>query len=435
MELADPEIDGRMPGERDLGTERAVLLTLAAVQFTSIVDFMVIMPLGPQLMRTLEINPAQFGLVVSSYTLSAGLAGVVASTLVDRFGRKSTFLTLYVGFLIGTLLCGLAPTYLALLAARVVTGAFGGVLGGLAMTIIGDVFPEERRGRATGTLMSAFSLASIIGVPFGLYLGTRWGWHSPFLMLVALGLPVLGVGWWALPPLRGHLNKQVTNQFSKLVETYTHPNHLRAFALIVSVMFGTFMVVPFISPYLVANVGILEKDLPWLYVGGGLLALIGAPLVGWWADRVGKFPVYRVIAPLSAALMIGLTTLPRAPLFVAVGFVALLMMTNSGRMVAAMAMVTGCVEPRLRGGFLSANSSVQHVSSGLGAFVAGLIIREGAHKELLNYWVVGAIGAASTVLSIWLASRLKVAAPAMPAKDPKRSVAELVDAVPAAEAF
>ncbi len=435
MELADPDIDGSMPKPRDVGTERAVLLTLAAVQFTSIVDFMVIMPLGPQLMRTLEITPVRFGLVVSSYTLSAGLAGVVASTLVDRFGRKASFLTLYVGFLVGTLLCGLAPSYLALLAARVVTGAFGGVLGGLAMTIVGDVFPEERRGRATGTLMSAFSLASIIGVPFGLYLGTRWGWHAPFLMLVVLGLPVLGVGSWALPPLRGHLGKQKTDQRAKLIETYTHPNHLRAFALIVSVMFGTFMVVPFISPYLVANVGILEKDLPWLYVGGGILALVGAPLVGWWADRVGKFPVYRVIAPLSALLMLLLTNLPRAPLMVAVGLVALLIMTNSGRMVAAMAMVTGCVEPRLRGGFLSANSSVQHISSGLGAFVAGLIIREASDKQLLNYGIVGALGATSTILSIWLASRLKIAAASKPRAQPAGSIVELVDTVPAAEAF
>src|SRR5437016_3527753 len=145
------------------GLERVVILTLAAVQFTSIVDFMVVMPLGPQLMRTLQIDPARFGLVVSSYTFAAGVAGLVASSLVDRFGRKAAFLSLYAGFLVGTLLCGLAPSYAALLAARVVTGAFGGILGGMALAIIGDVFPEERRGAATGSLMSAFALASTVG--------------------------------------------------------------------------------------------------------------------------------------------------------------------------------------------------------------------------------------------------------------------------------
>ncbi len=435
MELADPTLDGVGPAKRDVGLERAVLLTLASVQFTSIIDFMVIMPLGPQLMRTLQISPIQFGLVVSSYTLSAGLAGVLASTQIDKFGRKAAFLTLYVGFLVGTLLCGLAPTYATLLAARVVTGAFGGVLGGMAMAIIGDVFPDERRGRATGVLMSAFSMASIAGVPFGLYLGTRWGWHAPFLMLVVFGLPVLGMGAWVLPPLRAHVGQQKGNTLTRLREAYTHPNHIRAFALIISVMFGTFMVVPFISPYLVSNVGTLEGQLPWLYVGGGLLALVGSPLVGWWADRAGKFPVYRVIAPISAAVMVALTNLPPSPLPWAVGIVSLLMMSNSGRMVAAMAMVTGCVEPRLRGGFLSANSSVQHVASGLGAFVAGLIIAEGPDKRLVNYWIVGAIGAASTLLSIWFASRLRVAASAAKPNLAAAEVAELIDTVPAAEAF
>src|SRR4051794_4384315 len=172
--------EGSARSEQPRVDERAVLLTLASVQFTSIIDFMVIMPLGPQLMRTLAITPAQFGLVVSSYTLSAGVSGVVASSQVDRVGRKAAFLSLYVGFLVGTLFCGLATSYPILLAARVVTGAFGGVLGGMAMAIVGDVFPDERRGRATGMLMSAFSLASVFGVPFGLFLGTRYDWHAPF---------------------------------------------------------------------------------------------------------------------------------------------------------------------------------------------------------------------------------------------------------------
>ncbi len=429
--------DGPAETGRNLAQERAVLLTLAAVQFTSIVDFMVIMPLGPQLMRTMGISPAQFGLVVSSYTLSAGVAGVVASSLVDRFGRKSAFLTLYVGFLVGTLLCGLAPTYSTLLAARLVTGAFGGVLGGLAMTIIGDVFPDERRGRATGFLMSAFSLASIVGVPFGLYLGNLLGWHAPFLMLVALGLPILGVGAWALPPLRGHLGRQVEvdDTWARLRETYTHPNHLRCFALIVSVMFGTFLVVPFLSPYFVSNVGVAEADLPWIYVAGGALSLVSSPLVGRWADRSGKLKVYRVIAPASAAIMLLLTNLPRVPLAVAVGLVGLLMMSNAGRMVAAMAMVNNSVEPRLRGGFMSAYSSVQHVASGLGSFVAGLILVKSADGTLARFGLVGLIGAGSTLFSLWLAGRLRPASSGKLNPEGTGSLAELIDVVPAAEAF
>ena len=332
------------------------MLTLAAVQFTSIVNFMVIMPLGPQLRRTLDITTNQFGVVVSSYTLAAGLAGLVASSLIDRLGRRAAFLGLYVGFLLGTLLCGLAPSYPLLLAARVVTGAFGGILGGLAMTIIGDVFPYERRGRATGALMSAFSLASIVGVPFGLYLGNEFGWHAPFLLLAGLGCPVLALGMRALPPLRGHLEKKgdaaSASPMSTMVAMYTEPNHLRAFALTVTMMLGTFTVVPYISVYFVANVGVDEAKLPLIYIVGGALSLVASPIFGGLADRYGKLRVYRLVAPASVLLMLVLTNLPKVGLILASVTFAALMASNAGRMVAAFAMITGSVESRWRGGFI-----------------------------------------------------------------------------------
>ena len=179
-----------------------VVLILAAVQFTSIVDFMVVMPLGPRLIEKLNITPDQFGLIVASYSISAGLAGLLASSIMDRFGRKTAFLGLYSGFLLGTLFCGLARRYSTLLAARVLTGGFGGILGGLALTIVADLFPEERRGRATGVLMSAFALASVVGVPAGLHVGFKWGWHVPFLILAGLGSLVLIAALFAMPPLR-----------------------------------------------------------------------------------------------------------------------------------------------------------------------------------------------------------------------------------------
>ncbi len=179
--------------------ESVILFILVAVQFTTIVDFMIVMPLGPQLMRTLEIGPTKFGLIVSSYTFAAGLAGLVASAIVDRFARRTAFMVLYVGFLLGTLCCAFAPNYQTLVAARFVTGAFGGILGGITMAIIGDVFPEERRGSATGSLMSGFALASVAGVPLGLYIGTNYGWHMPFIVLAIGGLPVLFLTPLALP--------------------------------------------------------------------------------------------------------------------------------------------------------------------------------------------------------------------------------------------
>ena len=289
-----------VPDSKPKVNERVVLLILASVQFTSIVDFMVIMPLGPQLERTLGLTPARFGLIVSSYTFAAGFAGLVSSMVIDRFARRPAFLVLYAGFLVGTLACGLAPNYATLLAARFLTGAFGGVLGGMAMAVIGDVFPEERRGRATGALMSAFALASVAGVPLGLTLGLRYGWNVPFLVLAALGLPILFVAARALPRLDDHLHQGASEHpLERLRATFAHPNHLRAFALMVTLMFGSFAVVPFLSPYLVSNAGVAESRLPLVYIVGGALTLVGAPLAGRMADRFGKLRVFRIVSPAT----------------------------------------------------------------------------------------------------------------------------------------
>jgi MFS transporter, DHA1 family, inner membrane transport protein len=410
---------GGDPGDTALGgetsgfrrSEMMLLLMLASVQFTSIVDFMVVMPLGPQLKRLLEIESWQFGRIVSSYTIAAGIAGIFASSFMDRFGRKAAFLTLYAGFLVGTLFCGLAQSYAMLLAARVVTGAFGGILGGMALAIVGDVFPEHKRGRATGVLMSAFALASVVGVPVGIYLGNKFDWHAPFLILAGLGLPVLIAAVRVLPALRDHLQHGPhAHPLAKLAETFSQPNHLRAFALVATMMLGGFAVIPYISVYLVGNLGIAETDLPVIYVTGGLLTLVGAPIVGRLADRHGKLPVYRAIASLSAILMILVTNLPRLPLALVAAATGTLMLTNAGRMVAAMSMVTGSVEPSRRGGFMSANSAIQHISTGLGAYLGGLIIVDDKVAHTIRHFDrVGWMAVASTLISLWLAGRVRAA--------------------------
>ncbi len=409
------------------GRERLVLLLLAAVQFTSIVDFMIVMPLGPQLMRTLEVSPRQFGWVVSSYTLAAGVAGLVASTVLDRFGRKTSFLTLYAGFLMGTMFCGLAPDYLTLLAARFVTGAFGGILGGQALTIVADIFPEERRGRATGVLMSAFALASVLGVPAGTFLGTNWGWHVPFLVLVALGAPLLLVAVLIMPPLSDHVGKSSSGPLIRLVETLREPNNRRAFALIITLMFGAFSVIPYISVFYVANVGVTENQLTIVFTVAGICTLVGSPLIGRLADRHGKLVIYRIVAPISAVAMITLTNLPRAGVVIASLASAGLMVSNAGRMVAAMAMVSGSVGPRRRGGFMSVNSALQHVATGAGAVVGGLIIRERDDGTLANFGVVGLIGVVTTLASLWLAGRLRMTSPSQP-MTPEMGLAAAADA-------
>jgi len=389
--------------------ERLILLILAAVQFITIVDFMIVMPLGPQLMRTLEIGPAEFGLIVSSYTFAAGVAGLVASSIVDRFARRTTFIALYAGFLLGTLLCGLATAYPTLVLARIATGAFGGILGGMTMTIVGDVFPEHRRGRATGSLMMGFSLATIAGVPFGLFLGTKYGWQVPFYALVVAGLPPLLLAPYALPRLDGHVHRVHAHPLRSLVETFSHANHLNAFALIIVLMIAGFSVFPYISAYFVSNLGMTEDQLPLIFIVGGTLTLGSSPLLGKLADRFGKLRVYRILTPFSAVWFMLITNLPMVGVVTIVSIYGALMVCNVGRMIAAMAMITGSVEPHRRGGFLSANSSVQHIASGLAAYGGGLIIRQSADGNLENFAVVGWIAAASTLASLWLAGRIRTA--------------------------
>lgn len=389
--------------------ERIVILILAAVQFTSVVDFMIVMPLGPQLMRTLHIGPAEFGMIVSSYTFAAGAAGLVASSIVDRFARRTSFLAMYAGFLIGTLCCAFAPNYQSLVAARVATGAFGGILGGMAMAIIGDVFPEHRRGHATGSLMTGFALASVAGVPLGLFVGTNYGWHVPFVALAIAGLPVLLIAPFGLPRLDAHIGKSHTHPMRSLVETFSHVNHLYAFGLIVVLMIGSFTVFPYLPPYLVNNVGMTEQELPFVYIAGGGLTFFAAPVIGRLADRFGKLTIYRLIAPGSALFLVIVTHLPPVPVIVAVAVFGLLMVCNVGRMIAAMAMVTSSVEPNRRGAFLSANSSVQHVSSGLGAYLGGLIVTQAKDSHIEHLGTVGWIAAAATLASLWLATQVRVA--------------------------
>ena len=384
-----------------------ILFTLAALQFIGLVDFMIVMPLGPQLLAELGIDARQFSWVVSAYTLAAGIAGVVAAPWLDRVPRKSAYLVLSLGLLAGTVACGLAATYPLLLAARCVTGAFGGVLGGLSLAIVADVFPPDRRGRATGILMLAFAVASVAGVPLGIVLGTRLGWPAPFFALTVLGLPLVGLAAWSLPSLPMHVDGPPRHPIAQLVDTLTIPAHCRAFAMITLLMVGAFSVIPFISTSFVANGGVTQQQLPALFIAGGLLTLVATPLAGRFIDRFGALSVFRGIVPLSAAMMLVLTHLPAVGIAVAAAVTAVLMATNASRMVSAMALIMSSIEPSRRGSFMSANSAVQHVASGLGATLGGMIVEGGAGEPLRHFGLVGWLAAGATVASLWLAARIR----------------------------
>ena len=404
---SDAPSDSGYPVAGVAGREGLILFTLAALQFIGLVDFMIVMPLGPQLLADLGIDAREFSWVVSAYTLAAGVAGFLAAPWLDRVPRKTAYLVFSIGLLAGTAACGLAVSYPLLLVARCVTGGFGGVLGGLALAIVADVFPAERRGRATAMLMLAFAVASVAGVPLGIALGTRLGWQAPFFALTAIGLPLVGLAAWSLPPLAAHVDGTRRHPLAHLLDTLVVPAHRRAFALIALLMVGAFAVIPFISTAFVANVGVTEAQLPLVFIAGGLLTLVSTPLTGRLIDRCGAMPVFFGIVPLSAVMMLVVTHLPAVGIAGAAPVVAVLMATNAGRMVTAMSLITASIEPRRRGSFMSINSAVQHVASGLGAMVGGLIVAGGAGEPLRNFGTVGILAAGVTIASLWLAGRIR----------------------------
>ncbi|MCX7893180.1 MAG: MFS transporter [Burkholderiales bacterium] len=397
------------------GRERLLLVALAGVQFSHILDFMLIMPLGPALMRHFGISPTLFGLLVTAYTLAAASVGFLAALFIDRFDRRHALVTLFACFALTTLVTATAQSYAWLLAARALSGAFAGVLGASVFAIVGDVVPERRRGAALGLVMSAFSLASIAGVPISLALAAAFGWRAPFFFMTALAAAVLAAAWAAVPSVGAHVREaRERHPLAQVKAVLGEANHRRAFAFSATLTFSGFVVIPFVSPYMVANVGVKEGELAWLYLAGGLVTFGFVRLAGRWSDLYGRRRVFTVIAVLSMAGMLVTTHLPRVPLWVAVASASFFIPMLSGRFVPAMAIVTAAVSPRLRGAFMSLNAAFQQAASGSAAFLASLVIGRSGAGELTHYGTVGWIAVGATAATIVLARRVR-AAPSPPA--------------------
>lgn len=391
-----------LPPER----ERPLILLLAAMQFCHIVDFMVLMPLGPQLMRLLAITPAQFGLLVSAYTLAAGVSGFLFGFVVDRFDRRPLLLVLFTGFLLATVACGLATGFDSLLAARLLAGTFGGILGANVMAYLGDTIAEERRGAATGRVMAAFSVAAVAGVPLGLFLAVHFGWRAAFLMVGAIGLPLVMAAARILPriPPRHHGALDLAGTVRAV---FGVANHWRAFALVGALMLAGFSVIPFISPFMVRNVGLSEAQLPLIYLVGGLATLFTAPYIGRQADLHGKARTVQVVCALSLLPLFLLTHLPPLALPWVLAVSTLFMVLVSGRLIPAMALVTSASQPALRGRFLSMNAALQQLAASAAAFLPTLVLAQGPDGRLLHYDLVGYGAMAMTLVALWLAGTVK----------------------------
>ncbi len=388
--------------------EWPILLVLAAVQFIHILDFMVIMPLGPEFFRLFEITPQQFGSLVTVYTFSAAICSFFIAFIVDRYDRKHALICACTGFMLATVLCASAINYPMLLCGRAVAGMFGGLMSATIFSIIADLIPESRRGKATGTVMSSFSFAAVIGMPACLFLVNFLSWRIPFVLLAFLSFFIIVAANRLLPSVRPHAYfAHRMGPLDQLKNIFLNQNHLIAFLLIAILMFSGYLVIPFISTYMVTNVGMDEHELPYLYFFGGLFSFFTANVFGRLTDRYGRRLMFGVLAIVSLIPVLWITHISEAPLFLALTVSTLFMIFVTGRVIPLMALITAAVRPNLRGSFMSFHMSIQQLSAGLGSLLAGSMMMINVHGKMMHYDTVGTIAAAITVVGIVLVTQLK----------------------------
>lgn len=378
-----------------------IIAVLALLQFTIILDFMVLSPLGAILIPTLKITTSQFGLVVSAYAFSAGASGLLAAGFADQFDRKKFLLFFYTGFLIGTLLCAMAPTYELLLAARIVTGIFGGVIGSVSFAIITDLFKLEVRGRVMGFVQIAFAASQVLGLPIGLLLANRFEWHAPFWMIVIFGA-VLGVVILVyMKPVTQHLtvSKKNQNAYMHLYSNLSNQLYIRAYLSTILLATGGFMLMPFGSAFSTNNLGLTMEQLPILYLVTGIFGIALGPLIGKLADSMGKFKLFAIGSVVSIAMVAIYTRMGITPLWICMVLNVILFAGINARMISASALTSAIPSMPDRGAFMSINSSIQQISGGIASFIAGLIVIQSPSGNLQRYDILGYVVIGSMIIA------------------------------------
>lgn len=389
--------------------ESFVIIILALTVFTVVLDFMVLAPLGAQLLRILNISPAQFGLVVSAYAFSAGASGLLAAGFADKFDRKKLLLFFYSGFIIGTLLCGLANNFQLLLFARIFTGIFGGVISSISFAIITDIFVVEKRGRVMGFVQMSFGVSQVLGIPIGLFLAHKFDWHAPFISIVILSLLIFAIILKWLKPVDAHLKVQSDkNAFVHMFHTITNKQYLLGFSAMALISIGGFLIMPLSSAYLVNNIKITDAQLPILFMFTGIFSLITGPLVGRWSDQYGKLRMFLIGSIITVLMVFIYTNMPIWPLYIVTIVNILLFIGVSSRMISGSALITQLPELKDRGAFMGINSSLQQISGGVGSVISGLIVVQNIDGTLLHFNYVGYLTISMLIICMYLMYKINL---------------------------
>ena len=389
--------------------ERIILYLLAALNFTNILDFMIMMPLGNFLMPHFRISAQFFTVIVAAYPIASFFSSIAAAFFVDKYDRKKVLLFAYTGFLIGTISCGIAPDAVFLMAARILTGIFGGLIGTQILSIVADTFDYEKRGRAMGVIFTAFSISSIFGVPFSLYLSKLISWHAPFLFIGIVGIVIIPMIIRFLPAMTRHLINQPVKKISPLEvikDLGKNKSQLLALTLSGFLMMGHFLIIPFINPYMEFNVGFTKDQTPLIYMVGGTFSLIASFVIGRMADKYGKLRIFLNCAAASLVPIFLITNMPAIPFYFVLGVFAIWFSLSTGRTIPAQAMISTVVNPEHRGLFMSFNASVQQLFTGLASLIAGAIVIKGSDGKILHYNWVGYFSIVIVFITLFIALKL-----------------------------
>lgn len=383
-------------------------LILAALQFLHIVDFMLIMPLGDQIMKVFDINPAHFSAIVGSYGYAAAISSFFGAFILDRFDRKNSIIFITIGFIVGTFLCGYAQDYYHLLIARIITGTFGGMVNAIVFTIVGDLYDIKKRSEIMGIIAAAFSVASAMGVPIGLTISDYYEWNTPFISLGYSAIPILVLLIIILPKMTSHLivGEKRKGPIEIIGDLFRKPNQQKALLFILMLVISQFVIIPFFTPFLIRNVGLSQDDIKFVYLAGGIATMFTGPYVGRLASKCGREKVFFRMAFLSLVPILLITQLWEIHIGYVLVISVLFFVFISGRMIPANALMTSVVEPKNRGSFMSLHSSMVQLGIGVSTLIAGQIISEDG-SMLTGFDKIGYLSLVLTIIVIFLTTRLR----------------------------
>ena len=385
------------------GYQRFLIALLALLQFTIVLDFMIIAPLGALVLPVLRLTPSQFGLVVSAYAFSAGLSGILTAGFADHFDRRKLLFVFYTGFAGGTLLCALASNYPMLLVARLVTGLFAGVVGSVSFAIIADLFSFEQRGSVMGFVQTAFGASTVLGVPVGLMLAAHFSWNSPFYLIVAVSLIVFALILVRMQPVSGHLKHRVDHSaWHHLLHTLSNRWYLQGFMTTCLLSIGGFTLMPFMSAFVVNNVGVPVTRLPLVYIFVGACSVIAGPIIGRVSDVVGKYRVFATSCALAIVMVLIYTHLGPTPLWLLIPIMGTLQIAVFSRIISSSALISAIPSPPDRGAYMAIGSSAQQMAGGVAASIAGYVVVQTPEGGLRHYDALGYIVVLTTIISLAL---------------------------------